>query len=132
MRNLKKVLLAMLLVVGVVFLVPKDANAATKVEMTKTARDGFIIEWPIPNLNNIEGYYVKDMNTGKYIFNKKGNWRGVSFTASPGYVSRYAVYCVYNNGNSEYYLGTTYVNTTPADISTKSFGLYYVYNDGGI
>lgn len=45
MRNLKKVLLAMLLVVGVVFLVPKDANAATKVEMTKTARDGFTIEW---------------------------------------------------------------------------------------
>ncbi len=132
MRNLKKVLLAMLLVVGVVFLVPKDANAATKVEMTKTARDGFTIEWSIPNLNNIEGYYVKDMNTGKYIFNQKGNWRGVSFTASPGYVSRYAVYCVYNNGNSEYYLGTTYVNTTPADISTKSFGLYYVYNDGGI
>ena len=133
MRNLKKVLLAMLFVVGAVFLAPKDAKAATTVQMTKTGRNSLTIEWQVPNVNNIVGYYVKDTSSGKYVFSAEGNYRGVEFTKlSPGFVSRFEVYYVYNNGNGnvERYLVSTYVNTTHSDISTKNFGLSNVSSGG--
>lgn len=142
MKKLKRIVFAMLLAAGIVFAMPKDAKAADAVTMTKSTRDGFSVKWKIPSYRNNTGYFIVDENTDRVIWSTEKTYGNignveVEFTgAGTGFVSRVSVYSRYreDGDNTEYqgYIGSTYVNSIPKDISTKNFALNAAYSDGTV
>lgn len=128
MKNLKKLLLSVLLVVAAIIAAPKDTKAANTVRMTESDRDGFTIEWTRPSHEKIIGYRVVNWYNDGKEWEKDGDFTKIRFdNKGVGYVSMYALYCKYEDSTDgsekEERIGITDVNTTPADMPTSEFFL---------